>query len=179
MIYRTRTYIAADWEHDIDAVNKLYEWNNSDDYWDFSFPNAHELSECRSDETYNCNIKRNCSQNLRHSKNFVLIIGEDTNSLRSGFCMYCKKFKQGCPYVRKENKSYIEFECDNAISNELPIIVLYNSWKVDFSLCVESVLYRSRCHVPMKKHVGYNAGIHYWEWDYEMVKFAFDKLNEK
>ena len=27
-IYRTKTYIAGDWDHDEDAVNKLHQWNN-------------------------------------------------------------------------------------------------------------------------------------------------------
>lgn len=27
--YRTRTYIAADWDHDKDAVDQLHKWNNS------------------------------------------------------------------------------------------------------------------------------------------------------
>ncbi len=27
-MYRTRTYIAADWDGDIDAVNALHNWNN-------------------------------------------------------------------------------------------------------------------------------------------------------
>ena len=86
MIYRTRTYIAADWDHDINAVEKLYEWNKNK-YWGLSFGDAHELSQCRNDDTNNCNIKKNCSQNLDHSKVFVLIIGKDTKSLRAGYCM--------------------------------------------------------------------------------------------
>ena len=40
--YRTRTYIAADFDHDKDAVDQLYKWNNSK-YWSLSFTDAHEL----------------------------------------------------------------------------------------------------------------------------------------
>ena len=29
MAYRTRTYIAADWTGDSDAVKKLHQWNDS------------------------------------------------------------------------------------------------------------------------------------------------------
>lgn len=32
MVYRTRTYIAADWDGDRDAVDQLHKWNDSD-YW--------------------------------------------------------------------------------------------------------------------------------------------------
>lgn len=34
MAYRTRTYIAADWDGDIDAVEQLRKWNDSK-YWGF------------------------------------------------------------------------------------------------------------------------------------------------
>ena len=120
MTYRTRTYIAADWEHDKNAVDKLYEWNNSN-HWGLSFGDAHELSKCRSDDTNNCNIKKNCSQNLDYSKCLVLIIGQHTKSLRAGYCMYCKRYST-CSDTYKTNKSYVEFECDYAIRHDLPII---------------------------------------------------------
>ena len=29
MVYHTRTYIAADWDHDFDAVEQLRKWNDS------------------------------------------------------------------------------------------------------------------------------------------------------
>lgn len=32
MTYRTKTYIAADWTGDKDAVDQLYTWNESK-YW--------------------------------------------------------------------------------------------------------------------------------------------------
>ena len=41
--YRTKTYIAGDWDHDEDAVNKLHQWNNSN-YWSLSFTDAHEIN---------------------------------------------------------------------------------------------------------------------------------------
>lgn len=57
MIYRTRTYIAADWDNDKEAVDILTKWNKSN-HWGLSFGDAHELSKCLSDDTNNCNIKR-------------------------------------------------------------------------------------------------------------------------
>ena len=36
MYYRTRTYIAADWSGDYDAVEQLHKWNSSR-YWSLSF----------------------------------------------------------------------------------------------------------------------------------------------
>ena len=42
--YRTKTYIAGDWDHDKDAVDKLYQWNGSN-YWSLSFTDAHDLTQ--------------------------------------------------------------------------------------------------------------------------------------
>ena len=42
-MYRTRTYIAADWDGDIDAVNALHNWNNGKK-WSLSFTDAHDLT---------------------------------------------------------------------------------------------------------------------------------------
>lgn len=170
MTYRTRTYIAADWEHDKNAVDKLYEWNNSN-HWGLSFGDAHELSKCRSDDTNNCNIKKNCSQNLDYSKCLVLIIGQHTKSLRAGYCMYCKRYST-CSDTYKTNKSYVEFECDYAIRHDLPIIVLYNSTYVDKSKCIESVKNVALCHVPMIKR-GFSGQL---VWNYQGIKNAFDML---
>ena len=36
MTYRTRTYIAAEWDGDNDAVQQLHKWNNSN-YFSLSF----------------------------------------------------------------------------------------------------------------------------------------------
>ena len=44
--YRTRTYIAADWDGDKDLVDALYNWNESD-HLNFSFSDAHSLMQAR------------------------------------------------------------------------------------------------------------------------------------
>jgi len=41
--YRTRTYIAGDWDHDKDAVDQLHKWNDSN-HWSLSFTDAHDLT---------------------------------------------------------------------------------------------------------------------------------------
>lgn len=171
MVYRTRTYIAADWTSDINAVEQLKKWNGSE-HWGLSFLDAHELSECRSDDTNNCNIKKNCSQNLNHSKFFVLIIGKETKSIRGGYCMYCKEFNT-CKYIYKANKSFVEYECDYAVRNDLPIIVLYNSTKVDKRKCIDSVVDIAKVHAKMVIRGNDNK----LYWDYQSVKEAFDKLS--
>ncbi|KMT21892.1 TIR domain-containing protein [Clostridium cylindrosporum] len=170
MIYRTRTYIAADWTDDKDAVDQLMKWNSSK-HWGLTFGDAHELSQCLSDDTNNCNIKKNCSQNFDHSKFFVLIVGDKTKSLRSGYCMYCKAYSY-CQYTYKTNKSYVEYECDYAVRNNLPIIVLYNSTTIDKSKCIDSVVKVAKAHAKMVMY-GTDNKLY---WDYQSVKDAFDKL---
>jgi hypothetical protein len=54
----------------------------------------------------------------------------------------------------------------------MPIIVLYNSTRVEKSLCIDSVTNLAIAHAPMKR-IGYNYKP---EWDYASVKSAFDKL---
>jgi len=170
MIYRTKTYIAADWDTDIEAVEALRRWNESE-HWSLSFGDAHEISQIRNDDTNNCGIKKNCSQNLDYSKNFVLIVGSKTKSLRSGYCMYCKSYSY-CSNTYKTNKSFVEFECDYAIRNSLPIIVLYNSASANKSLCIDSVVNIAKSHTPMWRIQSDGCKV----LDYISVKSAFDKL---
>ena len=55
-LYRTRTYIAADFDHDKDVVEQLIKWNDSD-HWNLHFSNAHDLESCRDSSLY-CTIKK-------------------------------------------------------------------------------------------------------------------------
>lgn len=56
MACRTRTYIAADWDSDKDAVEQLHRWNDSN-YWSLSFIDAHALTDAR-DSSLPCSIKK-------------------------------------------------------------------------------------------------------------------------
>ena len=46
MTYRTRTYIAAEWDGDSDAVQQLHKWNDSN-HFSLSFTDAHDLQQSR------------------------------------------------------------------------------------------------------------------------------------
>jgi len=46
MAYRTKTYIAADWDGDKDAVEQLHKWKNSN-YLALDFNDAHDLKQAR------------------------------------------------------------------------------------------------------------------------------------
>lgn len=168
MAYRTRIYLAADWDTDIEIIDKLRTWNDSD-YWGLNFTDAHDLMQSK-DTSLNCSIKSSLGMRMDASKTFVLIVGTETKSLRAGRCYYCKDYDSGnhrCKHGwSTSSKSYIEYECDKAIRDGLKIVVLYNS----------SYVLKDRCPYSLK-----NEGIHiaafHWEgfnkkWNYSMIKDA-------
>ena len=90
MAYRTKTYIAADWDGDKNAVEQLYKWKKSN-YWSLDFHDAHDLTQAR-DSSLNCSIKSSLATRLDVSKTFVLIVGNTTKTVRSGSCQYCGSY---------------------------------------------------------------------------------------
>lgn len=64
MVYRTKTYIAAEWTGDNDAVDQLIKWSNSK-HWGLSFNDAHDLQQAR-DGSLNCSIKNHLKDALMH-----------------------------------------------------------------------------------------------------------------
>lgn len=151
MYYRTKTYVAADWDNDIDAVEQLYKWNDSNYYADLSFVNVHDFVQARDTSLY-CSIKKSLSERMKMCKTFILIVGDKTNSITKGGCQYCN-YASEC--YRKGYSisfdSYIQYECNLAIKSGLNIIVLYNSGKVNKALCPKQVR-DIGVHVPMKQN---------------------------
>lgn len=74
MNYRTKTYIAADWDHDEDAVKELYKWNNSSRYG-LTFSDAHELKQAR-DSSLNCSIKKSLAVIVNTCSDSLFSIGQ-------------------------------------------------------------------------------------------------------
>lgn len=168
MANRTKTYIAADWSGDKDAVDQLHKWNDSN-YWDLSFVDAHDLTQAR-DESLNCSIKSSLGKRLDISKTFVLIVGNNTNTVRSGSCQYCGSYNswtKSCArgyYV--DYRSYIEYECQKAVRDGLKIVVLYNAATVNKSKCPDTIKAEGE-HLAM---CYYRDSQYYW--DYQAVKKA-------
>ena len=168
MANRTKTYIAADWDGDSDAVEQLHKWNESN-YWSLTFHDAHDIQQSR-DGSLNCSIKSSLATRLDASKTFVLIVGNNTKTVRSGSCQYCASKNAWTGACARgysvDNSSYIEYECEKAVRDELNIVVLYNNTKIDKSKCPEAV-----------KSIGTHANMCYYEdgkyyWDYQSVKSA-------
>lgn len=171
MNYRTKTYIAADWDHDEDAVKELYKWNNSSRYG-LTFSDAHELKQAR-DSSLNCSIKKSLAERLDASKTFILIVGDHTKELKAGGCQYCGSYNSYWGTCGRghtvDTRSYIDFECEKAIRDGLKIIVLYKSTFVNRDKCPEMIKWKG-IHVPMEKWFGNNL-----YWDYVSVKNAIEQ----
>ena len=169
--YRTRTYIAGDWDHYKDAVDQLHKWNDSD-HWSLSFIDAHELMSAR-DSSLNCSIKTSLKRRMDSSKAFVLIVGEHTNNVTAGSCRWCNSYNSYTGHCarnyRVDFRSFIKYECDIAKDAGIKIIVLYKATRIDREKCPEAIRHMGK-HATM--YFRGNDGKLYW--DYQSVKEAFD-----
>ena len=170
-IYRTKTYIAGDWDHDEDAVNKLHQWNDSN-HWSLTFTDAHELTQA-NDSSLNCSIKASLKKRMDASKRFVLIVGDSTKTVTAGSCVWCGSYNSHTYACAKghsvDYRSYIKYECDKAVEAEIKIIVLFKAATVNKSKCPEAVK-NIGIHAPMC-YRGTDGNLY---WDYNSVKKAFD-----
>ena len=166
---RTKTYIAGDWDNDIGAIDKLYEWKNNG-WLALDFYDAHEVTQAR-DTSLCCSIKKSLRERLDLSHTFVLVVGNQTNKLTKGSCRYCNSYDSYHQTCHRRNtvdfRSYIQYECDTAQKDNMRIIVLYNSEFVNKSLCPE--IFRNYIdHVPMLIRKNDNK----LYWNYESVRKA-------
>lgn len=170
MVYRTKTYIAADWTGDNDAVEILHKWNNSR-HWSLSFSDAHELTQAK-DTSLKCSIKASLRERMNASKTFILIVGDNTRTITNGSCQYCRNYNafiHGCGVGRSTSySSFVQYECELAVKAGIRIIVLYNQASVDRHKCPE-ILRDKGTHVPM---VFIQDGKYYW--DYQAVRNALN-----
>lgn len=168
MTYRTKTYIAGEWDGDKDAIQQLHAWNKNK-YWSLSFTDAHDLTQAR-DSSLNCSIKTSLATRLNSSKTFVLVVGSATKDARSGSCRYCDSYNSWSGSCAKnhsvDHRSYIEYECDKALKDGLNIVVLYNAATVNKSKCPESMR-NVGSHTAMCL---YEGGV--YSWNYSAVKNA-------
>ena len=163
--HKPYTYIAADWDGDKNAVQALKKWN--DDYRkSIFFKDAHDLVQAR-DSSLNCSIKASLRIRLDESYRLVLIVGENTKTVRSGSCQYCGSLNSHNHYCVRGNsvdyRSYIEFECEKAIRDGLRIVILYNSGSVNKNKCPDAVK---------------NTGTHteMWNWDGSKWVWGYNKI---
>ena len=101
----------------------------------------------------------------------MLIVGNNTKTVRSGRCQYCNSYNSYGGYCARgysvDNRSYIEYECEKAVKDGLKIIVLYNAFKVDRAKCPD-VIRNVGIHMPMWGYGSNGQAV----WNYQNVKTA-------
>lgn len=145
MYYRTRTYLAGDWDGDRNLIQKIYEWKRNG-YLKLDFTDAHDLTQSR-DGSLNCTIKESLSKRMNASRTFVLIVGAKTASVMSGSCSYCSHYSayfQSCSRGHSVDlRSYVKYECEKAARDakrgEMRIVVIYNYMNVYKEKCPEAL----------------------------------------
>lgn len=143
MYYRTRTYLAGDWDGDHDLIQTIIDWKKNG-YLTLDFSDAHELTQSR-DSSLHCSIKKSLSTRLDASKLFVLIVGEHTNTVTKGNCKDCHHYHtyfQSCSAGGcVDYRSFIKYECEKAardtLNGKMQIVVIYNSLYVKKDRCPE------------------------------------------
>lgn len=171
VVYRTKTYIAADFDNDKDGVEILHKWNESN-HWSLHFKDAHELQQSYDSSLY-CSIKSSLKMRMDASKTFILIVGDKTNNVTKGGCQNCGSYNSWNKSCGRgysiDYRSYIKYECDEAVKAGIKIVVLYNKTQVDKSLCPDAV-----------KNFGNHQRMYYkgvdgkYYWDYQGVKNAIE-----
>ena len=175
MYYRTRLYLAAEWDGDRDLIDQIHKWKDSD-FYSLDFSDAHDLTQCR-DSSLACTIKSSLSTRMSGSKIFLLIVGANTNTVTKGSCQYCDYRTQYGICAKKlismDTRSFIQYECEKAAKDGLKIIVLYNYANVDRSKCPEAVRYRGE-HLAAY-HLDYSGYALRKVWNYQSIKNAIEK----
>lgn len=165
-MYRTKTYIAGDWDGDHEVIEKLHEWNDNKKL-NLSFNDAHAVKQAK-DTSLNCSIKKSLKDRLDMSKTFILIVGKNTKTNRAGSCQYCNSYNsyqhRCCRGNSVDYRSYIEYECDVAKRDIDKIVVIYNSSIVERSKCPEALRYIGQ-HIPAYYYEGNNC-----YWNYTKIK---------
>lgn len=166
---RNRTYIAADFDHDENAVKHLH-WMNSQGL--INYLDAHELQQS-NDSSLACSIKKSLKYRMDNSYKFVLIVGSHTDTVSKGGCQLCQSYNPSGKYCIKGNnidyRSFIRFECDKALEEGLKIVVLYNSTVVNRDLCPIAIRWEGT-HQKMIFR-GTNGQFY---WDNNVIRQAFN-----
>lgn len=130
MAYHDRVYVSMDADNDLKYYRLMQAWKQSDNIA-FDFRDAHNLNTIldKSEES----IKAGLQERFRHTKVFVLLVGEHTK------------------YLYK----YVRWEIEQAIKRGLPCIVVNINGKrsCDDNLCPAIM----REHLAI--HISFNAKI--------------------
>lgn len=126
MPYRNKTFVSFDGDTDMHYYRLMTAWKQNDGM-DFNFYNAHDLNSAR-DSSEEESIKAQLAERMRNTKIFVLLVGERTR--------YLTKF--------------VRWEIEQAISRDLPIIVVNLSGRrsMDQDRCPPLAQEALAIHIP-------------------------------
>jgi DNA-directed RNA polymerase subunit RPC12/RpoP len=177
--YRTRIFLAGDWEGDAEVLHQLIQWNK-DENWGLSFIHDQDEMYSLSNCLY-CTMKRLLEEQMSVSRTFVLVVGSKTKRLREGSCGRCKEHVKAMitskrTKCRHENnydtRGYIQFESELARKlydeGKISIVVLYNSNRIIENDCPESLIGVGR-HIPVFINDEYGVV----GWNYEAILKIF------
>ena len=80
MAYRNKTYVSFDGDTDMKYYRLMQAWAENDTFT-FNFYNAHDLNTAR-DDSQEESIKRQLRERFANSRDFIVLIGENTKYLR-------------------------------------------------------------------------------------------------
>ncbi len=137
MSVKTKIHIAADWEQDQSAVRQIYEWNRKEGEKFFLSDDSEALEDM--DSEWACFVKKSLQCKIQETDIFLLVVGDETNSVQEGSCLFCENYRNfsgNCAHGRTADKrGLIEFQCVQAIESNKKIVVLYHAVSVDKLKC--------------------------------------------
>lgn len=139
MSYKNKTYIAFDGDTDMSFYRTLQMWKANASI-DFDFYDAHDLNTAR-DTSLTESIKCQLRIRFDNSKIFIILVGDNT----------------------KCNRKFIPWEIEQALTRELPIIVVYinGSRQKDDTKCPVALRDALAVHIPFKASIMQHAFEHW------------------
>jgi hypothetical protein len=130
MAYRNKTYVCFDGDNDMSYYRLMTAWAANDKF-EFDFSNAHDLNTAR-DTSQEESIKRQLRIRLANSKDFIVLIGKNTKSLRK----------------------FVPWEMEVALNLGLPIVgVNINGTRHRDDLCPATIMDKLAMYVSFNEKI--------------------------
>ena len=130
MAYRDKVYVSMDADNDLHYYYLMKAWKQNDRS-SFDFRDAHDLNNIL--DKSEASIKAGLQERFRHTKIFVLLVGEHTR------------------YLYK----YVRWEIEEALKRELPCIVVNLNGKrsMDSERCPPIIRDELAIHISFNAHI--------------------------
>ena len=136
-----KMYITADWEEDQSVVTQIERWNQKQGGTYLILKDVDLLDEMEGE--WSCFAKASLKQAIQECDIFLLVVGEETLSVKEGSCSLCENYRSfsgNCAHGRiTDKRGFLEYQCALAKELNKKIIVLYALDCVDKSKCPQVV----------------------------------------